>query len=471
MKVTKIELKNILGLRELAVDCHGSITRIEGRNGSGKSSALAGIRTAIGGGNLATLRNIDAPEDEAPEAVIVLDGDEHGTVIVEKKNNKLRVRKQVGDSAAMEDVPAPQRFLDALFDGSASNPVKLLTAKDKELIDTLLEALPLDHDPEELWKLLNLDPKNFKIPTGLHPLKELAHVHDAIYEARTGINRDEKAKRGAADQNRRKIPAEIPDSFDTSAKEDHLIALRQDIISRREQATATAQTKKHAAQAMIDAHSARIEAELEAAEERMRAEVAERLAAMRAEGQVALDETRAKAAAECMAAEDELAATTSALETATEAAQVLAEEIAGIREQEKAAIGLRVLRDQADEYESEADKMKALSARYTAALKRLKEYKARLCDDLPIKGLDISGGEIRVHGVPWEQLNTAQRIRLAVTVATLRLKDKPFRPVIVDGAEALDEEQLALLESELEAAGAQAFIARVTDGDLQVGTK
>jgi DNA repair exonuclease SbcCD ATPase subunit len=471
MKVTKIELKNILGLRELAVDCHGQITRIEGRNGSGKSSALAGIRTAIGGGNLATLRNIDAPEDEAPEAVIVLDGDEHGTVIIEKKNAKLRVRKQVADSAAMEDVPAPQRFLDALFDGSASNPVKLLTAKDKELIDTLLEALPLEHDPDELWKLLELDPKAFKVPTGLHPLKELAHVHDAIFEARTGINRDEKAKRGAADQNRRKIPAEIPDSFDVGQKEDHLIAMRQNIISRREQATATARTKKTAAQAMIDAHSARIEAELNAAEERMRAEVAERLTALRAESQTALDETRAKAAAEYMSADDELALTTSALETATEAAQVLAEEIAGLREQEKAAIGLRVLRDQADEYESEADELRALSRQYTDALGRLDIYKTRLCDNLPIKGLDISNGEIKVHGVPWEQLNTAQRIRLAVTVATLRLKDKPFRPVIVDGAEALDEEQLALLESELEAAGAQAFIARVTDGDLKVGSK
>ena len=65
-------------------------------------------------------------------------------------------------------------------------------------------------------------------------------------------------------------------------------------------------------------------------------------------------------------------------------------------------------------------------------------------------------------------LNTGEQIKTAVRVACLRLADKPFRPVFVDGAEALDAKNLKTLIDELAAAGAQPFIARVGDDELKV---
>ena len=104
-------------------------------------------------------------------------------------------------------------------------------------------------------------------------------------------------------------------------------------------------------------------------------------------------------------------------------------------------------------------------------MKALEKYKAQLTEDLPIDGLDLADGDIRVHGVPWATLNTAQKTRLAVTVATLRFKGKDFRPVIVDNAEHLVGEQFDMLVKELEAAGADAILARAVDTDLIIEHK
>ena len=64
MKVKKVKLRNILGVREFELDADGKINVISGANGSGKSSVLAGLRTMIGGGNPATLRGGEGPGGE-----------------------------------------------------------------------------------------------------------------------------------------------------------------------------------------------------------------------------------------------------------------------------------------------------------------------------------------------------------------------------------------------------------------------
>jgi len=104
----------------------------------------------------------------------------------------------------------------------------------------------------------------------------------------------------------------------------------------------------------------------------------------------------------------------------------------------------------------------------TFALKALERYKAELCANLPIQGLDFTGGEVRVNGVPWDQINTAQQTKIAVQVSCLRFGDSDFRPVFVDGAEELDSENFRLLETELEEAGAQAFIAYVSRSKMDL---
>jgi len=77
--------------------------------------------------------------------------------------------------------------------------------------------------------------------------------------------------------------------------------------------------------------------------------------------------------------------------------------------------------------------------------------------------LEVDDKIIKVGGVPFDQLNTQQRIDIAVKIACIRAKDHRLPAVYIDGAEALDSTNFAALKKSLLAAGVQPFIAKVTN--------
>ena len=144
------------------------------------------------------------------------------------------------------------------------------------------------------------------------------------------------------------------------------------------------------------------------------------------------------------------------------------EALAGLRAQAAAGERARALADQVEKFDRAAQDLDVESERLSSALEVLDEYRRRLAEDLPIPGLTISGKEIRVNGVLFEQLNAGQRVEIAVKVATLRARGRRLPIVFVDGAEQLDAEHFEALVAELKASGVQAFIGRVADHPLTV---
>jgi hypothetical protein len=153
------------------------------------------------------------------------------------------------------------------------------------------------------------------------------------------------------------------------------------------------------------------------------------------------------------------------------AVQMLRTEIATLREQEKNIVRIQTIKDQCDAHLSDAERLKSEADRLTRALELCDQYKASMVETLPISGLEITDNVVTRNGVRWEQLNTAQQLEIAVAVAMLRFKDSDFRPIWIEGAEALDSDNLAIMEKELAAHGAQAFIGRVDSGELKAESK
>jgi len=449
LRVLSIQIRNVLGLAERSLDADGRAVLISGPNASGKSSLLQAVQAGLGGGSLAKLARVGAPEDEPPEVVLVLGGGGEEYRVEKRGEETAHVLKRVGDSQAFADVPRPQEFLSQLFDPTLANPVAWLLAKPKDQAILLLEALPLEMDESGLAQVVAEVAGHVRpVPAGLHPLEHLALIRDQLFTARTGVNRDARSKKEAAEQLRRELPAKAPADARAAIAEAEARAgeLAAQVAREEEKAAGAEREAVRAAQAARAQEEAQARAELE----RKLHEAARRF-----------ETARQAAAAARQGAEATLQARRAELGTAREA-------LAALRGQGEAAARFRALDEQATGFEGEATAHEAESARLSAALDRLDAFRRGLAKDLPIPGLEVEGAEIRLDGVPLAQVNTSRRVEVAARVATARAERNPLKVLFLDGLEGLDSEHREALLAYLVEEGVQAFAAIVTDGEPAV---
>ena len=471
MRFGQIRFRNILGYKEFELDFSGDITIAAGGNATGKTSLLNGIKTLIDGGNLAKLKNVNAPDDEPAEAVLVLNGDD-GDIIVRKRDKKLSVKKQIGDSAAYDEVKPAQRFLDTLFSSISANPVTFITADDRGRVEMLLRVLPVDFDREILWKTMKLDPTTFAaVPQLPNPLSEIAETRKVIFKRRTDVNRDEKSHRATCQKIRETIPAEIPTVEDTDGKWRELSEQKSEIARRKQEANDKCSADRKWNRENVEHNERFWRQKINQYEAELRAEMVEKLAAKRTEADNAMLECRADADTGTTAADARLAGALAEISETEAGISDIAGELAMLRERADDAIRIKTLSDQSDDHDTDAEECLSLSKRLTGAIVELDAYKAGLLENLPISGLDIVDGVMTVDGVTWKQVNTARQMEIAVAVACLLFADDAdFRPVFIDGAEALDSKSLELLCKTLDDYKANALVARVEDHDFETRT-
>jgi energy-coupling factor transporter ATP-binding protein EcfA2 len=495
LKVVGIQVHDVLGLQEYSL-APGRVTVLAGANGSGKSSVLSAVQAALGGGSLARLARVskDGAKAEDPRVVLVIEGPGAEAYRVERDGEKVRVRKRVGDTQAFEDVRTPQAWLSSIFDPAGSNPVAFLLAKDERRAQLLLEALPLKMDRAALAAALEGVPSDAlrPVPAGLHPLEEIEQLYDSVFTARTGVNRDLEGKKKSADQLRRSLPAELP--ADPAAAVTAALEAVTKIAGAVAQAEAAARSAEaqaiHGANAVHKAACDAIAAENREAVQTRRAThdkwAAERRAAVEREIEAGrldmereLDLVRAANEERLEAADEALKADTETARAARAAAdadvEVLRRELVGaqqratsLRAQAEEAQRTRALDEQAREFEAQAEQLGRTSDELTAALERLKALRRQLAEHLPIEGLSIAEKVVKVRGVPFEQLNTAQKVEIAVKVACLRAQEQRLPIVWVDEAERLDTAHFDALVAELKRQKVQAFVGRVADHELSV---
>jgi DNA repair exonuclease SbcCD ATPase subunit len=464
MKVTEVRIKNVLGINEMEIS-PGSVSLIQGKNGTGKTSTIEALKAAIGGGNVAEMRNIHA--DGKPEIVLHLEGDEN--YIIRKTATTTTVKKQVGDSAAYEEVKSPQRFLSSIFDVKLSNPIKFLTADKKDRVNLMLEAIDLPYSFDDLCKAMGMNPDYFDaIPTGLHPLTEIGMHRQFVFNRRTGVNSDLKAKKSAADQMLRSVPRETPSAEGLEEKRSELAGKRSEYDKFSADMESTKKELISEAEQALSDVKAKSEVTFLEKKSEIEKEALARLEAVKTE----LDKVNESASQQCQQKTAEIVKDYEAKSKKNESIlpeiTALEKEISTLEERQNSAIEIDTIKKQAKEFEEEAEELEEKSNGLTESLNSLDEYKAEMCANLPIEGLEIVNNQIAVDGVKWEHLNTAKQIELAVKVAALRGRKQKMPIMFVDGAEALDNESLELLKSHIEAENVQVFIGRVSNDELNV---
>lgn len=451
MRVSKISIKNILGIEGLEIN-PGTITEVSGANGAGKTSILEAIRAALQGGTDATLLRNGA---EKGEVVLVLDD---GTEI--RKTIDSAKSKTVVNHPLYGKLPKPAEFIKRLADVLALNPIQFLTAPKKQRVDILLEAIPMKVTAADLGSVPVAALKGLDLEA--HALEVIGAASKAVYDLRTGVNRSATDKKATIRQMSETLPPAAPegdwnDVLTATTSDWH--ALHRATSAKLAEIETERITAKTAAASETDAVTDKVKADLQAAIDKLKAEAQAELDRL-AEGE---KEACDRADAVAKAAREAEEATFRPKEA--ELKEKIGRAGAMVEQQAQTAKAIEYIATLTDE----AGQLEAESVKLTDALTSLNTLKASLLKDLPIEGLSVQDGEIFIDGVPFDRVNTAERVSVAIQVAGLRAGELGL--VAVDGLECLDSETFREFQAAAEESGLQFVVSRVSEGPLTIKTE
>jgi hypothetical protein len=201
LKITKISVKDYLGIAFWKADKLGKLNRITGGNEVGKSSLLEAIKEAFkSSGNDPGLIRIG--EDKA-EILICLNSGIEIQRKISMAGNTVKVTKEG------QPLDSPQAFLNELIGGFPFNPIAFMMAKKKQRREILLSAMPFTLKYEtivELLPTLEQVAAEGTFDFSKHGLEVLADIQKHVYDRRheQGIEVDQLKK--SIRQDRQDIP-------------------------------------------------------------------------------------------------------------------------------------------------------------------------------------------------------------------------------------------------------------------------
>jgi hypothetical protein len=510
LTIARLTVHGVLGIEDSTIDLD-TITVLSGANATSKSSHLKALRSCLGVDrtSLARLARIDDSVVESdgnePSVEVLLVGEDREVQVVRKGGGSPEVRERVGED--WRKVPRPVEWLRDLIDVEAANPAIWLAADDEARAAAVLAAMPLSgYDRAAALKAAGLSSFPLPpIPSGLHPLEDLEQVEAAVFNARTEVNRQERAEHDAATKLLAGLPAEAPGELSGPVEtlENATAVLADDIARQEEAAESGHRTSIGAARAERSQAHERLAVALknevyalEAAHSvkagEIRAAAEKRIAELAAEMQVAVDAlqtSNSKEREEADAVEVErrrvsdesLAKARAKLETKKRDLAQGRETLATLREQQRSIETDRHVRATAADSEAKAREHAERSAALTAGIEALRRYRLQLAERLPIKGLAVKFDEkgrksLTLEGIPLAQVNDSRLVELATEVSLLRNRTadetRPHLPlVLLDGLERLDPKARMALLREVASRGSQVIACVVGANALQVLTE
>lgn len=424
MHVTRIKIKNLLGIEELEIK-PGRFNEIRGKNGSGKTSVLESIKAAIKGGHDATLLRAGA---EKGEVVLILDnGDE-----IEKSVTSAKSETKIRHDGKL--VRATGSFLDDIRDITSVNPVEFIYAEPKRRLEILLDSLTFDVTSQELTEAAG-----FQCEIKGNPLDCIGTVRKAIYDERTGLNRAEKEKRSTLNQLSESVPPSI--AGDPEAE----LGITNDLV------VATQRMHSEDIAKGEDARAKRFE-ELDEWRRQEIEKINARVEAEKAKAIAANNEWRKSCDEKFLPG----------IEKAKAQQATLTEQIRTKASFEQQA---RII----EQMDAEVQKLKEEAESKSEAIARLDALRNRLLENMPFKGLVVQDGEIYIEGIAFDRINSSDQVRFVLQLAALRAGD--LKLVCVDGLEMIDPDRYLRFVEAAKKMDLQFFVTRVTGEEFTVETE
>ena len=137
MKITKIKIKNLFGIKEYEAD--GKCLELSGRNGVGKTSVIDSIRYAL--------------TNKSDREYIVRNGETEGEILIETDTGiriNRKARTQQADYKSIKkngaEVQSPETFLRDIFTPLQLEPVEFIQMDRKQQNAMVLDMIEFDWD-------------------------------------------------------------------------------------------------------------------------------------------------------------------------------------------------------------------------------------------------------------------------------------------------------------------------------------
>jgi DNA repair exonuclease SbcCD ATPase subunit len=409
VKIVKLQAENIKKLKAVEIAPAGNVVKITGACEQGKTTVLDAIMYALGGGDKLPGQPIRQGADKGQ---ITLDlGDMIVTRTFTAGNSYVKIENKDGFKA-----PSPQALLDKLIGKLTFDPRVFARADAKTQVDMLLKVVDLKIDPAKIYELAG---QEFRIDD---PLQALNFAYKTVFDSRTAVNRDlDTAKKALAS-----MPAvektEPVSLAELVAEKERLEAINRDNQAQIDAAAEQGRKVRQLASERdaIASEVERIKSTLAEAEKRLAAKTKEHDAAERERVQM----------------------------------QVIAN---GIHFENLTDINTRIqnadeTNKKARQYEERQAKTQEVASHQAKAddltkkLDAIKAYKEQIVAEtkFPVDGLNFAGGGVTYKGLPFEQASSAEKIRVSLAIG-MALNPK-LKVVLIDGGEALDSKQMAIIE-------------------------
>lgn len=467
MNITKIEIKNLFGIKEYRQE--GQSVELSGTNGAGKTSVLDAIKYAL--------------TNKSTRDYILHKGEQEGEIIVETDtglsiDRKVRWNKADYKSVKMNgaEVNGPEAFLRDLFTPLQLNPIEFMNMDKKQQNAIILDMIEYPWDMNKIREWFGEIPAWVNYEQNiLSVLNDIQSENGEYYQNRRNIDRDIRNKKAFVED----IAASLPSGYEADKwrnanvgdiyREIERITHENSVIEKAQQMLDNRNNKMRKFQADLEIEKAAIESELG----QRAAQITEEIT--RLEGQIATlrqeqSGLESKKTDKIQIAESNYKASVAAFESeCAEYEPYAGKELQDTTKLQQKAKSIEDMKAHLNEYDrmvqlqNDISELQAQSQDMTDKIEKARTLPGEILANctIPINGLTVENGIPLIHGLPVSNLSEGEKLDLCIDVAVQ--KPNALNIILIDGAEKLASDLREKLYAKCKEKGLQFIATRTTD--------
>lgn len=469
MKISKIKIKNLFGIKECELD--GSSKEISGSNGVGKTSVIDAIRFAL--------------TNKSERDYIVRNGETEGEILIETDNG-LRINRKARTNQADyksikkdgAEVQSPETFLRDIFTPLQLNPVEFMGMDKNKQNAIILDMIEYD------WTLDTIKEWFGELPSWvsydqniLQVLNDIQSEKGQYFQLRQDLNRDARNKKAMIEEIGATIPTgyqvekwekanvgEIYTQIERIRKDNQTIERAKQIIENKDNKVRKFEAEREIAKAALDTEinnrSNQLDKDILKLQEQIKALLVEKEnLAINKQSRLEVIEQTYKANVAKFEAEVE------------EYKEYAEKEIKDTIELQNQAIEIENMKAHINEYkrmlnlQNEVENLQARSESLTEKIEKARTLPGEILQTaiIPIKGLSVVNGIPLINGLPVSNLSEGEKLDLCIDVAIQ--KPNGLQIILIDGVEKLASDLRKQLYDKCKAKGLQFIATRTTDDE------